>query len=84
VEVIYLHGAVELAPAVGLADMIVDITETGRTLRENHLTVLDELESATARLIANRASYRLKSQRLGPLVQAMRETVQAPAGTPGG
>lgn len=77
VEVITLHGAIELAPAVGLADMIVDITQTGRTLKENRLAVLDEIEVCTARLIANRASYRLKQDRLAPMVQALREATAA-------
>ena len=83
VETIYLHGAVELAPKVGLADMIVDITETGRTLLENDLVILDELESSTARLIANAASYRLKAERLVPLVRALRD-VTAPTNGKGG
>lgn len=82
VELIYLHGAVELAPKVGLADMIVDITETGRTLQENDLVILDELERSTARLIANAAAYRLKADRLVPLVRALRD-VTAPAGKGG-
>jgi len=72
VETIYLHGSIEVAPKVGLADMIVDITETGRTLRENNLAVIDELWTSSMRLIANRASYRLQADRISPLVQRLR------------
>lgn len=76
VEIIYLAGSVEVAPQVGLADMIVDLTETGRTLRENHLVVLDTLMESTARLIANRAAYRLKGDRLNPMIHALREATR--------
>lgn len=70
-EVIELHGSVELAPLVGLAECIVDLTATGTTLRENDLVVLDEISSSTARLIANRGSYRLRHQEIATLVGAM-------------
>lgn len=73
VETIYLHGSIEVAPKVGLSDMIVDITETGRTLRENNLVIIDKLWTSSMRLIANRASYRLKSDRIGPAVQRLRD-----------
>ncbi|HYF91346.1 MAG TPA: ATP phosphoribosyltransferase [Symbiobacteriaceae bacterium] len=73
VETIYLHGSIEVAPKVGLADMIVDITETGRTLKENNLAIIDNLWTSSMRLIANRASYRLKAERIAPLVQRLRE-----------
>lgn len=76
VETIYLHGSIEVAPKVGLADMIVDITETGRTIKENNLAIIDDLWTSSMRLIANRASYRLKSDRIGPLVQRLREITQ--------
>ena len=52
-----LAGSVELAPGLGLADCIVDVVETGRTLDENGLAVVEEVASSTARLIVNRASY---------------------------
>lgn len=64
VEVIKLHGNIELAPSVGLAEMIVDIVSTGRTLKENDLIPVEEMFSATARLIANRVSYRMKNKRI--------------------
>lgn len=81
-EIIYLHGAVELAPAVGLAEMIVDIVSTGRTLKENRLRVVDEIAGATARLIANRAAYRLKGAALAEITARLREaaTLVARAG----
>ncbi len=70
-EVIELHGSVELAPLVGLAECIVDLTATGTTLRENDLVVLDEISSSTARLISNRGAYRLRH----PEVSALAENV---------
>lgn len=70
-EVIELHGSVELAPLVGLAECIVDLTATGTTLRENDLVVMDEISYSTARLIANRGSYRLRHREVAALVEAM-------------
>ena len=70
-EVIELHGSVELAPLVGLAECIVDLTATGTTLRENDLVVVDEISSSTARLIANRGSYRLRHREVAAIVEAM-------------
>jgi ATP phosphoribosyltransferase len=72
VEIIKLSGSVELAPALGLADLIVDLVETGRTLRENGLTVVDEITESTGRLVVNRASYQLKADAVGRLVNALR------------
>ncbi len=74
-EVIALHGSIELAPLVGLAECIVDLTETGTTLRENNLVVLDEISTSTARLIANRGAYRLRNQEVAALVEAMKAGV---------
>jgi ATP phosphoribosyltransferase len=75
VEIIKLSGSVELAPALGLADLIVDLVETGRTLRENGLIVVDEIAESTGRLVVNRASYQLKAQAVGQLVNALRSAV---------
>jgi ATP phosphoribosyltransferase len=72
VEIIKLSGSVELAPALGLSDLIVDLVETGRTLRENGLTVVDEITESTGRLVVNRASYQLKAQAVGQLLNALR------------
>lgn len=76
-EVIELHGSIELAPLVGLAECIVDLTATGTTLRENQLTILDDIAGSTARLIANRGSYRLRHREISTLLDAMRETEPA-------
>jgi len=74
-EIIKLHGNIELAPQVGLADLIVDIVSTGRTLKENDLVEVITIFQATARLIANRVSYRIDYQRLTPVVEALRRAV---------
>ncbi|MBV9453951.1 MAG: ATP phosphoribosyltransferase [Rubrobacter sp.] len=74
-EIIALHGAIELAPLVDLAECIVDLTATGTTLRENNLVVLDEVSTSTARLIANRSSYRLRNKEIAGLVEAMQAGV---------
>lgn len=60
IEIIKLGGAVELAPLMGLSEVIVDIVETGNTLKANGLSVLEELDSISARLVANKVSYRFK------------------------
>ncbi|MDQ6859058.1 MAG: ATP phosphoribosyltransferase [Chloroflexota bacterium] len=67
VEIIKLGGSVELAPQVGLADWIVDLVSTGRTLAENHLTIVDEIAVCTARFIANRVSYARERERIAAL-----------------
>lgn len=72
-EIIALRGSIELAPLVDLADCIVDLTATGTTLRENNLVVLDEISTSTARLIANRGSYRLRNREIATLLDAMRQ-----------
>ncbi|ADO46183.1 ATP phosphoribosyltransferase [Hydrogenobacter thermophilus TK-6] len=63
-KIIYLSGSVELAPAIGLSDYILDIVQTGRTLRENKLVVIEEVATSTARLVCNKASYRNKRDRI--------------------
>lgn len=75
VELVKLNGSIELGPIVGLSESIVDIVETGTTLRENKLVELDSVFTATARLIANRASFKLKFERLHKLVQDLRVVV---------
>jgi ATP phosphoribosyltransferase len=75
VEIIQLSGSVELAPALGLADMIVDLVETGVTLKENGLVVVEEIAESTGRLVVNRASYQLKSDEVGRLVKALEAVV---------
>lgn len=75
-EIIKLHGNIELAPRVGLAELIVDLVSTGRTLKENDLVALEDIGTATARLIANRASYRLKSTEINDLVDKIKAILQ--------
>lgn len=75
VEVIKLNGSVELAPLIGLADRIVDIVSTGRTLKENGLVELEHICEITTRLIANRASYRMKSEAVDDIAQKFLEVV---------
>jgi ATP phosphoribosyltransferase len=74
-EIVRLHGSVELAPLVGLTDAIVDLTDTGRTLRENRLCAVAEIARSTARLIANQASLKTRAQPLQDLVTRIREAV---------
>ncbi|MDW7674746.1 MAG: ATP phosphoribosyltransferase [Bacillota bacterium] len=75
-EVIKLHGNIELAPLVGLSELIVDIVSSGRTLKENNLVPVAEIFEATSRLVANRASHRMKFQRVQPLVDKIKELMQ--------
>jgi ATP phosphoribosyltransferase len=72
VEIIQLSGSVELGPALGLADVIVDLVETGETLRENGLKVVEEIAESTGRLVVNRASYQLKTEEVLQLLDALR------------
>lgn len=72
---IKLHGNIELAPRVNLAEMIVDIVSTGTTLRQNRLIEVAPILEATTRLIANRVAYRMKYQRIYELVEKLREVV---------
>lgn len=72
-EVVKLNGSIELGPIVGVSEVIIDIVETGRTLKENQLVEVDSIFTATARVIANRASFKLKFQRLHKLVNDLRQ-----------
>lgn len=73
VEVIKLNGSIELAPLIGLADRIVDMVETGRTIEENGLCELEEMFPITSRLIANRVSYRLKYERIQSICDQLQQ-----------
>jgi ATP phosphoribosyltransferase len=70
VDLIHLYGSMELAPLVGLADAIVDLVDTGNTLRANKLVVVEEIEPISSRLIVNPASLKLKRSVLGPVIEA--------------
>jgi len=80
VEIVKLHGNIELAPLIGLADQVVDITATGTTLRDNHLRIVDEVLSSSARFVANPVAVRIDSQRVmdmaGRLARAAGEVEQ--------
>ena len=69
IDLVRLSGSVELAAVAGLADAIVDLVESGRTLAENGLVVVQELLAVSARLVVNRAAYRLKLEELLPLLE---------------
>jgi ATP phosphoribosyltransferase len=75
VEVVRLAGSVEIAPGLGLADCIVDVVETGRTLDENGLATLEEVASSTARLIVNRASYHARREEVSRLLETLAKAV---------
>lgn len=77
IDIIKLNGSIELAPLLGLSDVIVDIVETGTTLRENNLAVLTEFMPISARFIANRASYQFKHREIETLLQKLTEVIQA-------
>lgn len=69
IEIIKLNGSIELAPLLGMTDVIVDIVETGTTLKENNLSVIKEIMPISARLIANKASYKFLSEQINLLVE---------------
>lgn len=73
VEIIKLNGSIELAPIVGLAEVIVDIVETGSTLRENGLTVLEEVCSLSARMVVNQVSMKRENERITRLIKDLKE-----------
>jgi ATP phosphoribosyltransferase len=75
-DIVGLHGSVELAPQVGLADAIVDLTATGATLRENRLRVVAEVASSSARLIANQASLKTRSGEVQALVTRLARAIR--------
>lgn len=70
-EIIALHGSVELSPLVGLADVIVDLVATGKTLREHDMVVVDEIASSSARLVVNPVRFRAKYARLRDLIERL-------------
>ncbi|CAG7648773.1 ATP phosphoribosyltransferase [Paenibacillus solanacearum] len=79
VEVIKLNGSIELAPLIGLADRIVDMVETGSTIRENGLMEHEQIFAITSRLIANRVSYRMKSEAIQALCDRLQPVIAAVA-----
>lgn len=73
IEIIKLYGSIELAPLLGMSDVIVDLVETGTTLKENRLKVTEEIFSVSARLIANKAAYKFKENEIREIVARMKE-----------
>lgn len=76
VEIIKLHGSVELAPLVGLSEVIVDIVESGKTLKENGLEVLEEVCDLSARFVVNRVSMKMESERILNLVNTIKSLLK--------
>ena len=77
VEIIKLNGSIELAPIVGLSEVIVDIVETGTTLRENGLCVLDEVCDLSARMVVNQVSMKMENERILKIINDLRKYVEA-------
>ena len=75
VEIIKLNGSIELAPIVGLSEVIVDIVETGSTLRENGLTVLEEICPLSARMVVNQVSMKMEQERIWSLIDRLRKVI---------
>ena len=71
IDIIHLNGSIEIAPILDLSDVIVDIVETGTTLKENDLEVIEEIVPISARFIANKTSYKFKSQAIDKIVKQM-------------
>ena len=76
IDIIKLNGSIEIAPILGLSDVIVDIVETGTTLKENDLSVIETIVPISARLIANKASYRFKAEEIDKIVELMAREVK--------
>ena len=76
VEIIKLNGSIELAPIVGLSEVIVDIVETGSTLRENGLKVLEEVCPLSARMVVNQVSMKMEDERIRKLITELRNVVK--------
>ena len=77
VEIIKLNGSIELAPIVGLSEVIVDIVETGSTLRENGLSVLEEVCSLSARMVVNQVSMKMENERITKLITDLKSVILA-------
>ena len=77
VEIIKLNGSIELAPIVGLSEVIVDIVETGSTLRENGLEVLEEVCPLSARVVVNQVSMKMENERIRRLISDLRQVLDA-------
>jgi ATP phosphoribosyltransferase len=76
IQVVNLDGSVELAPLVGLSNVIVDLVETGRTLEENGLVILDEICPISARLVVNKVSLKMENERINKVLKALRQALR--------
>jgi len=77
IDIIHLNGSIEIAPILGLSDVIVDIVETGTTLKENNLVVMETIVPISARLIANKASYQFRTAQIQKIMQEMTAQMEA-------
>jgi ATP phosphoribosyltransferase len=75
IDIIHLNGSIEIAPILGLSDVIVDIVETGTTLKENNLEVIDTIVPISARLISNKASFKFKGEAINRLTENLRKDI---------
>ncbi|MBQ7349162.1 MAG: ATP phosphoribosyltransferase [Clostridia bacterium] len=76
IDIIHLNGSIEIAPILGLSDVIVDIVETGTTLKENNLVVVEKFMPISARLIANKANFKFKNQLIEKIMQSLAEQTE--------
>jgi len=76
IEIIKLNGSIELAPVLGISDVILDIVETGTTLKENDLKIIGKVSDISARLIANKASYKFKRNEVSAVAEKLKEAVK--------
>ena len=76
IDIIKLNGSIEIAPILGLSDVIVDIVETGKTLKENNLSVVTSILPISARLIANKASFKFKGAQIETIMESIKKQVQ--------
>ena len=77
IDIIHLNGSIEIAPILGLSDVIVDIVETGTTLKENNLEVFETIVPISARLIANKSSFKFKSEQIERIVREIEKSREA-------
>ena len=76
IDIIHLNGSIELAPILGLSDVIVDLVETGTTLRENNLEVIDVIADISARLISNKSSFKFKTKKIVDISRRLESVIE--------
>ena len=75
IDIIKLNGSIELAPILGLSDVIVDIVETGNTIRENHLKVIEEFKDISARFIPNKTSFKFENEIISDMLNKLGDQI---------